>query len=62
MICALLPLPGEAMGFQWSQLPQMHPVIIAVLLAHVSYSIYGNFVPNHETWLQVRKRFLVCIL
>mmetsp|Transcript_45247 Transcript_45247/g.98474 ORF Transcript_45247/g.98474 Transcript_45247/m.98474 type:complete len:405 (+) Transcript_45247:2-1216(+) len=45
------PSVGEPMGLQWSRLHQMHPVIMAVLLAHVLYTIYGHFLPNHVPYV-----------
>ena len=47
---------GEPMGLQWDRLHQMHPVIMAVLLAHALYSIYGHFLPNNVTWQMVQIR------
>eukprot|EP00438_Fugacium_kawagutii_P035186 Skav232761 [mRNA] locus=scaffold1229:161624:169408:+ [translate_table: standard] len=45
------PSVGKPMGLQWSELSEMHPIIIGVLVAHALYCIYGNFVPNHVPYV-----------
>ncbi|CAK9019486.1 Pyruvate dehydrogenase [NADP(+)] [Durusdinium trenchii] len=45
------PSVGRTMGFQWRDISSMHPVLMAFLLAHAIYSIYGNFFPNQVPYV-----------
>ena len=38
-------------GIAWEELPHMHPLLAAYLLAHTIYAIYGHYVPDHVPYV-----------